>query len=74
MNIYKKFELESTFIEITNLNKSSILFSAIYKHQKMDITEFNNILNNLLKKNNQEQKAVFLLGNFNIDLLHYNEH
>ena len=40
----------------------------------MDITEFNNILNNLLKKNNQEQKAVFLLGNFNIDFLHYNEH
>ena len=32
------------------------------------------ILNNLLKKINQEQKTVFLLGNFNIDLMHYNEH
>ena len=40
----------------------------------MDVTEFNNILNNLLKKINQEQKTVFLLGDFNIDLTHYNEH
>ena len=41
----------------------------------MDVTEFNNILNNLLKKkNNQEQKTVFHLGDFNIDLMHYNEH
>ena len=37
----------------------------------MDMVEFNNILNNLLKKINQEQKAVFLLGNFNIDMMHY---
>ena len=40
----------------------------------MDVTEFNNILNNLLKKINQEQKTVFLLGDFNIDLMHYNEY
>ena len=40
----------------------------------MDVTEFNNILNNLLKRINQEQKTVFLLGNFNIDLMHYDEH
>ena len=40
----------------------------------MDVTEFNNIFNNLLKKINQEQKTVFLLGDFNIDLMHYNEH
>ena len=26
------------------------------------------------KKINQEQKAVFVLGDFNIDLMHYNEH
>ena len=40
----------------------------------MNVTEFNNILNNLLKNINQEQKTVFLLGNFNIDLMHCNEH
>ena len=40
----------------------------------MDVTEFNNILNNILKNINQEQKTVFLLGYFDIDLMHYNEH
>ena len=40
----------------------------------MDVTKYNNILNNLLKKINQEQKQVFLLGDFNTDLMHYNEH
>ena len=39
----------------------------------MDLTEFSNILNNLLKKVNQEQKEMFLLGDFNIDLMHCNE-
>ena len=74
LNIYKKFELESTFIEIINPKKSNIIVGAIFRHPKMDVTEFNNILNNLLKKINQEQKTVFLLGDFNIDLMHYNEH
>ena len=40
----------------------------------MDMTEFNNILNNLLKKIYQEQKEVFLLGDFNTVLMHCNEH
>ena len=73
MNIYKKFELESTFVEIINPKKSNIIVGTIYRHPEMDVTEFNNIFNNLLKKINQEQKTVFL-GDFNIDLMHYNEH
>ena len=40
----------------------------------MDVSEFNDILNNLLKKKNQGQKTVFLLGNFNSDLMYYNQH
>ena len=40
----------------------------------MDVTDFNNNLRkNLLKKINQEQKIVFL-RDFNVDLMHYNEH
>ena len=50
LNIYKKFELESTFVEIINPKKSNIIVGTIYRHPKMDVTEFNNILNNLLKK------------------------
>ena len=51
LNIYKKNELESTFIEIMNLKKSNIIVGTIYKHPSMDLTDFNsNYLNNLLEK------------------------
>ena len=50
LNIYKKFELESTFVEIIGPKKSNVIVGIIYRHPKMDVTEFNNILNNLLKK------------------------
>ena len=46
LNIYKKVELESTLVEIINQKKSSI----IARNTKMRVIEFNNILNNLLKK------------------------
>ena len=40
----------------------------------MDVTDFNNnSLNKLLKNVNQEQKTVSF-GDFNIDLMHYDEH
>lgn len=40
------------------------------------MNQINNILNlnNLLKKNYQEQKTVFILGYFDLDLMHCNEH
>ena len=41
----------------------------------MNLDEFNdNYLNILLKKNSKEKKNVFLLGNFNVDLLKYDKH
>ena len=58
LNIYKKFEFESTFVEIINPKKSNTILGTIYRHPKMDETKFNNILNNLLKKINQEEKSV----------------
>ena len=41
----------------------------------MDLADFNsNYLNNLLEKISKEQKFVFLLGDFNINLMNYNVH
>ena len=74
MNIYKTFEIESTFVEIINQKKSIIIVGTNYRHPKMNVTEFNNILNSLLKNINQEQKTVIFLSDFNIDLVDYNEH
>ena len=41
LNIYKKNELESTFMEIANPKKSNIIEGVIYRHLSMDLTEFN---------------------------------
>ena len=75
LNIYKKNELESTFIEIVNPRKSNIIVGVIYRHPSMDLADFNcNYLNKLLENVSKEQKSIFLLGDFNVNLLNYNEH
>ena len=75
LNNYKKNELESTFIEIVNLKKSNISVEVIYRHPSMDLADFNcNYLNKLLENISKEQKSIFLLGDFNVNLLNYNEH
>ena len=41
----------------------------------MDLTVFNcNYLNTLLENISKEQKSIFLIGDFNVNLLNYNEH
>ena len=75
LNLYKINNLESTFIEITNPNKSNIIVECIYRHPKMDLFEFiHYYLNPLLEKLAKEQKTVFLLGDCNVDLLKYEHH
>ena len=75
LNIYKKNELESTFIEIVNQKKSNIIVGVIYTHTSMDLTDFKcDYLNKLLENIYKEQKSIFLLGDFNVNLLNYNEH
>ena len=41
LNIYKKNELESTFVETDNPKKSNIIVGVIYRHPSMDLTDFN---------------------------------
>ena len=53
--------------------KSNIIVGCIYKHPSMDICTFNDhyvnpLLENLSKKQN---KKMFLMGGFNIDLLSF---
>ena len=73
LNIYKSNELES--IEILNPKKSTIIIGCICRHTSIDLNDFNaNYLNNILDKVSKEQKSVFLLVDFNINLLNYNNH
>ena len=58
-----------------NPKKSNIIVGTIYKHPSMNLTDFNsNYLNSLLEKISKEQKSVFLLGDFNNNLMNCNVH
>ena len=47
----------------------------MYLHPTMALNEFNYYyLNPLLEKLAKEQKTVFLLGDFNVDILKYEQH
>ena len=76
LNLYKANQLESTFIEIINAKKSNIIVGCFYKHPIMDVADFNkNYFKPLLEnKLSKENKQVFLLCYFNINLLNYNDH
>ena len=48
---------------------------VIYRHLSMDLADFNcNYLNKLLENISKEQKPIFLLGDFNVNLWNYNKH
>ena len=53
---------------------SNIVVGCVYKHPNMDVLDFNSLINQLIDKISKEQKQIFLLGDFNINLLNYNEH
>ena len=71
--MYKSKELESVFIEImTKSKEKNIVIGCIYKHPKLTIEEFNNqFLSSVLEKISFENKEIYLLGNFNINILNY---
>ena len=56
LNMYKKNELGSTFIEIINSKKSNIVVGCVYKHPNMDVLDFNSLITQLLDKISKEQK------------------
>ena len=73
--IIKSTELESIFIEIQNSRKrKNVIVGCIYRHPCMDATEFNDLyLQVLLDKLALESKDVYIMGDFNINLLQYDD-
>ena len=72
--IYKSKELESTFIEIVKPNKKNVIIGCIYRHPNMDLSEFkNHHILPMLAKLEKENKTIYLLGDYNIDLMKLEE-
>ena len=60
-------------VEIINPIESNII-DVIYRHTSIYVTDVNgNYLNGLLGKISKEEKNIFL-GDFNVNLLNYNDH
>ena len=71
LKMYKSKELESAFIEIINPNEANSIVGVIYKHPCINGTIFNNdYLKPLLSKlSMQNNKRLFLSGDFNFNLI-----
>ena len=72
--MYHSKQLESTFIEILRQGKKSMVVGCIYKHPGMSINDFTKLYFSPISDNiNKERKKGVLLGDFNINLLDFNE-
>ena len=71
--MYKSKHLESTFIELVIPNKKNVIIGCVYRHPCMNLNCFNREhLTPLLEKINNK-KHIFLLGDFNVDLMKTDE-
>ena len=72
MQIIKSKQIESVAIEIIDKTHKNTIVICIYKHPNLSVADFNeDYLQHLLDKLSYERKNIILLGDFNIDLLHY---
>ena len=67
--IYKPTYIESIFLKIVFPSKSNVIVGCIYKHPCMSIDEFNDLISPVFQKTSSENKTLFILGDFNIDLI-----
>jgi hypothetical protein len=74
LTVYASKLLESVFVEVINPNKTNTLIGCIYRHPSLNPNEFISIhLTPLLEKLSYEKKNIFLMGDFNMDLINYKE-
>ena len=67
-------EYAALWTEIKNPKSKSILCCCTYRHPNTDISKFTKYLSSCLSKIKSEDKLVFIMGDFNINLLNYDSH
>ena len=66
--------IESTFIEIINKIDKNVVAGCIYNHPKRKMPDYlDNHLLPLLEKLPHKNKQILIMGDFNINLLNYND-
>ena len=64
-------DFETVWIQIENSKTKNILCFCIYRHPSSVISKFNDNLEETLSKAEKEKRLIFIMGDFNIDLLSY---
>ena len=67
-------EFETIWVEIKNKKSQNVLCCCAYRHPNTEIDKFNKYINRVMANISKENKLVFCMGDFNVNLLNYNVH
>ena len=62
-------DFESIWVEIKNPSNKNIVCGCVYRHPRQNISEFLEYMDATLNKLTDENKEIYICGDFNIDLL-----
>ena len=67
-------DFETLWVEVDNKSGKNFLFCCAYRHPSSDIDKFTDHIQEVLSNPSISNKNIFLLGDFNINLLNYDSH
>ena len=67
-------DFETIWIEIDNSKAKNILCCCAYRHPSSDISKFSDYFQETFSKLENENKLIFVIGDFNINLLNHENH
>ena len=67
-------DIETVWIEIQNKKSKNILCCCTYRYPSSKINKFNDFVQEIITKIENENKLVFVMGDININLLNYENH
>ena len=63
---------ETIWVGIKNKKSQNVLCCCTYRHPNTEIDKFNKYINRVMAKISKENKLVFCMGDFNVNLSNYN--
>ena len=66
--------IESIFVEICIPNGKNIIVGTVYRPPNQNVAAFLEKFNEIISIISKDNKPCYVMGDFNLDLLHYNHH
>ena len=67
-------DYEAVWVEVENVKEKNFLFCCLYRHPNSNPDNLSTYLQEVLSNPAVSSKQIFLLGDFNLDLLNYDSH